>query len=251
MAKQFENSIADLAPAERSLRASVAFGGALVLIAAGIIAWVTGAILAIVVLLVLAFFAVAAAWFMSSRSAKTTVAADERTKIEWHTAMPEIQRQDLNIEVIQLLKVLDVSSDQIADLQSAYIVAEDLALRQIQQEEASLVLRHVTVGNVPFTAVILKQDYIACIETSFIVSPELRQDRVDAVLRKIAAVKASLAMQKLKIDVRLMFVMITQLVPENEAKLRKTVKERFADTPVTSDIRFLDFETLQRIYVTD
>jgi hypothetical protein len=31
------------------------------------------------------------------------------TKLEWLSAMPEIQRQDLNNEVIQLSKVLDVS----------------------------------------------------------------------------------------------------------------------------------------------
>jgi hypothetical protein len=83
------------------------------------------------------------------------------------------------------------------------------------------------------------------------VSPELRQDRIDAIIRKIAAVKSAVQKQELKLDVRLMLVLITQLSHEHELQLRKIVKERFADTPVTSDIRFLDFETLQRIYVTD
>ena len=109
----------------------------------------------------------------------------------------------------------------------------------------------VTIGNVPFTAVLLKNDYVACIDVSFLVSPELRQDKIEAILRKIAAVKAAVTHQELKLDVHLMLVLITQLTAEDENTLRKIVKKRFAKPPVTSDIRFLDFETLQRIYVTD
>lgn len=251
MAKEFENSVADLAPDEKAIAVPTAFGGALALTMIGSFMTAAAENWPIAALFVLAFVAVAVAWFLSWRAGRNGVASKERTKLAWHTAMPEIQRQDLNIEVIQLSKVLDVSSDQIADLQSAYIVAEDLALRQIQQEEAALLLRHVTIGNVPFTAVLVKDDYVACIEASFVVSPELRQDRVEAIIRKIAAVKAVVQKEGLKLDVRLMLVLITQLTSEDEDKLRRVVKKRFADTPVTIDIRFLDFESLQRIYVTD
>ena len=251
MAKEFEKSIDELSPADTSAAASAASIGALVLLAAAsVIAFLTGT-WAIAVTVLLAFGSTASALLLSWKASRINQAASDRTKLEWRSAMPEIQRQDLNIEVIQLSKVLDVSSDQIADLHSAYIVAEDLALRQIQQEEGSLLLRHVTVGNVPFTGVLVKRNYIACLETSFVVSPELRQDRIDAIIRKIAAVKSAVQKQELKLDVRLMLVLITQLSHEHELQLRKIVKERFADTPVTSDIRFLDFETLQRIYVTD
>ena len=47
--------------------------------------------------------------------------------------------------------------EQLGDLQSAYIVAEDLALRQIQQEENIPLMRHVSVGGVPFDAVMIKR----------------------------------------------------------------------------------------------
>ena len=50
----------------------------------------------------------------------------------------------------------------------------------------------------------------------------------------------------------LMVVLVTQLTFEDEERLRKTLnRKRFAGTPVEVEIRLLDFEALQRIYVTD
>src|SRR5687767_8365248 len=66
---------------------------------------------------------------------RRTAAVDDRRFIHWDAAMPEIQRQNVNLEVRELARLLDVGSEQLPDLLSAYIVAEDLALRQIQQEE--------------------------------------------------------------------------------------------------------------------
>src|SRR4051794_27097476 len=57
-------------------------------------------------------------------------ALDDRRFIRWDAAMPEIQRQNVNLEVRELARVLGVGNDQLADLLSAYVVAEDLALRQ-------------------------------------------------------------------------------------------------------------------------
>jgi hypothetical protein len=51
---------------------------------------------------------------------------------------------------------------------------------------------------------------------------------------------------------KLMMILITQLNPEDETRLRAGLgKRRFSSTPVDIDIRLLDFEALQRIYVTD
>jgi hypothetical protein len=251
MASELENSVASFTPEENPLIPTVAFAAGCSAALIGLIVAAAAGSWFLAFLFLLALFSLAAGWFLGWRSNRVHVAELDRPKVGWQSSMPEIQRQDLNIEVIQLSKVLDVSSDQIADLQSAYIVAEDLALRQIQQEEGSPLLRHVTIGNVPFTAVLVKDDYVACLELSFLVSPEVRQDRIEAILRKISAVKLAVQKQELKFDIRLMLVLITQLTSEDEAKLRSGIKQRFADAPVTIDIRFLDFESLQRIYVTD
>ena len=208
--------------------------------------WVFTAIL-LVSLVVVAIFSVKSIFL----SRKFLAAADQK-RVEWETALPEIQRQNLNIEVFELSKILEVESGQIGDLQSAYIVAEDLALRQIQQEENVPLMRHVTLGGAPFDAVLVKNDVISCIEVAFLVAPDMRQERVEAIMRKIALVKKTFGEMHGRMKVRLMMVLVTQLTPEDDDQLRSMLNsKRFAETPVDIDIRLLDFEALQKIYVTD
>ena len=190
---------------------------------------------------------------LSSRTTKRLAAAQEESRIDWQSALPEVQRESLNIEVAELTRILEVTSEQVGDLQSAYIVAEDLALRQIQQEEQVPLLRHVSIGGVPFDAVLVKQDLIICGEVSFLVAPDLRQERIESMLRKMARVQNVLQQMNVAMRVRLMIILITQLTVEDEEQLRKKLNaaKRFSGTPVEIEIRFLDFEALQRIYVTD
>jgi len=179
-------------------------------------------------------------------------AANEQKRIDWQTALPEIQRQNLNLEVFELSKILEVESEQISDLQSAYIVAEDLAMRQIQQEENVPLMRHVTLGKAPFDAVLVKDGVISCIEVAFLVTPDVRQEKVDAMMRKIALVKKAFGDAEIGLEIRLMMVLITQLTSTDGDRLRSVLNsKRFSNTPVDIDIRLLDFEKLQKIYVTD
>lgn len=190
--------------------------------------------------------------FLSSRTTRKLAAAGDESRIDWESALPEVQRESLNIEVVELSRILEVSTEQISDLQSAYIVAEDLALRQIQQEEQVPLLRHVSLGDVPFDAVLVKLDMIVCAEVSFLVAPELRQERIGSMMRKMARVKKVLNEMNVGMDIRLMVILVTQLNFEDEERLRKSLNtKRFSGTPVDVDIRLLDFEALQRIYVTD
>jgi amino acid permease len=179
-------------------------------------------------------------------------AIDDRKFIRWDAAMPEIQRQNVNIEVRELAKLLNVGNDQLADLLSAYIVAEDLALRQIQQEENLPLMRHVSIGKTPFDGILVDQDLITCIEVSFLVVPDVRQEKIESMLKKIALAKKNLAEMKSRLRLRLMLVLVTQLTADEEERLRgMLITRRFSDTPVDIDIRLLDFEILQKIYVSD
>jgi len=178
--------------------------------------------------------------------------AGERKLIKWDAALPELQRQNVNLEVKELARLLGVENDSMPDLLSAYIVAEDLALRQIQQEEKLPLMRHVQLGSTPFDAIMLEQDLITCIEVSFLVVPELRQDKIESVLKKISVAKRTLADMKVRVRLHLMIVLVTQLTDEEEDLLRgMLISRRFTDTPVDIDIRMLDFESLQKIYLTD
>jgi len=183
---------------------------------------------------------------------RKTEALDDRKFIKWDSSSPEIQRQNVNVEVRDLARVIGVGDEGLTDLLSAYIVAEDLALRQIQQEENHPLMRHVSVGRVPFDGILVDQDLITCIEVAFLVAPDIRQERIEAMLKKVAQAKKDLAEMKSRLRLRLMLVLVTQLSNEEEEQLRGIlVSRRFTDAPVDIDIRLLDFERLQKVYVSE
>ena len=179
-------------------------------------------------------------------------AVDDRKFIRWDAAMPEIQRQNVNVEVRELARLLGVGREQLNDLLSAYIVAEDLALRQIQQEENLPLMRHVSIGGMPFDGILVDQELVTCIETAFLVVPDVRQEKIESMLKKISQAKRNLLDMKSRLRLRLMLVLVTQLSETEEEQLRgMLVTRRFTDTPVDIDIRLLDFEMLQKVYVSE
>ncbi len=190
--------------------------------------------------------------FLNAGSNRRLIATSDRRLVKWDAALPELQRQNVNLEVKELARLLGVENGRSGDLLSAYIVAEDLALRQIQQEEKLPLLRHVQLGTTPFDAIMIEQDMITCIEVSFLVVPDVRQDKIESMLKKVTQAKKNLAEMKLRLRVKLMLVLVTQLTLDEEDTLRgMLITRRFSDTPVDIDIRLLDFESLQKIYVTD
>jgi hypothetical protein len=180
-------------------------------------------------------------------------AVDDRKFIYWDAAMPELQRQNVNIEVRELARQLTVGNDQLSDLLSAYIVAEDLALRQIQQEENRPLMRHVSIGGTPFDAILTDQDLIVCIEVAFVVVPDVRQDRIEAMIKRISQARTNLAKNKSRLRLRLMLVIVTQLTPDEVEELEENLRRRsFKNMQFDAvDIRILDFEMLQKLYLTD
>lgn len=189
--------------------------------------------------------------YLNLRQVKKLATGENVKKLDWEIALPDRQRQKLNIEVRELAELLQIESEQMSDLLSAYIVAEDLALRQIQQEAKLPVMRHVQIGNVPFDGVLVKQDMITCIEVSFLVTPNINQEKINEMMQKASMLKKNFKQMNLDSKIRLLLVLVTQLDQAGEAKLRSTLVGKFKSTPVDVDIRLLDFEGLQKIYAMD
>ncbi len=179
---------------------------------------------------------------------KRQTLSDKNKNLAWKIELPTSQQDKLNKEVIGLAKTLDITQEQLTDLLSAYIVAEDLAMRQIQQEAGIPVLRHVQIGQTPFDGVLVKQDLITCIEVTFLIAPKITQEKINWYLSKITSAKKALKVLQLDGKMRLLLVLVTQLDQRGEAELRSSLVEKFADTTVDVDIRLLDFEGLQKIY---
>jgi len=212
-------------------------------VAALILGYLTAAIVILIAGAALAIYPV-------FRSILETRAGNEGLK--WQPADPAIQRQQLGISVDYLSKSLDIDAESLADLQSAFIVAEDLALRQIQTQEKCAVIRQSEVFGIAFDAIYLKDRTLVCIEVIFLVTPAVSDERISAVLKKSKAVAIAARKSVAELNVRLMLLIITQLQPEDLQKLRANLTaSRFSGTPVDIDIRFMDFEALQRIYVCD
>jgi hypothetical protein len=197
--------------------------------------------------------AIFAAVVLVDIAARRRIAAtDDRKFIDWNSEMPEVQRENASIEVRELARLLKVEDDQLPELYMAFVVACDLALRQIQQEENLPLMRHVSIGKAPFDAILVDQDLITCIEVAFLVEPNVRNEKVESMLKKIARAKKNLVEMKSGLRLRLMLVLVTQLNEQEEEDLRATLgTKRFSDTPVDIDIRMLDFETLQQLYLSE
>jgi len=201
------------------------------------------------IMVLLSFAMAGAGAYLYFNSVKRPLGLQHR--LEWHPTQTDVQKQSLALEVEGIASSLELDPLQTTELFSAYVVAEDLALRRIQQEHSAAMIRHLQVGGAPFDALIIESDELICVEVSFVVKPDLRQEKVDAMLRKMGTVKRYLAAERLDVALRLMLVVVTQLTPDevDEIKSRLTGK-RFPDSPVNIDIHFFDFEELQKTYVT-
>ncbi len=250
MAKELENSLERFARPASSSGFQIAAVVAIVLLAAAIVATAVSSFLVAGALSGLSLVAVIALVLVSSRSRKNASAQSAASRILWEPAEPEVQRQTLHVAVGEISRILKVQPEGVGELQTAFIVGEDLALRQIQLEENVPVMRHVAVGGVPFDAAFTKETILVCCEVCFLVSPELGQDRVAAMMRKVGSVKRSIAEMNIGLEVRLMVILVTQMADGEVTKLRETLStKRFSSTPVDIDIRLMDFEGLQRVYV--
>ncbi|MBA2380422.1 MAG: hypothetical protein H0V76_12695 [Blastocatellia bacterium] len=189
---------------------------------------------------------------VARRSYANLAGSRARFEINVDSASPDIQCENLNIEVRELARVLDAQPDQQPDLRTAFIVAEDLALRQIQIEEGVSIIRHVSVGGIPFDAAFFRGGDLVCAEVSFLVSPDIRQERLDSIMRKIALLKHVIEQRSPSTRLVLMMVVITQLGGDENAMLSNNIRtKRFKTTPVDIEIRMLDFETLQSVFIKE
>ena len=251
MIKQNERGLANFArPASNSL-VLAAGAAALFFLAIGLVFTLSLQNFGLAGIFMLSILGLAFCVWINISQWKRIVVGEVNKRLTWEIDLPESQRQKLNHEVIALAKILDISQEQLSDLLSAYIVAEDLALRQIQQEARMPVMRHVQIGNVPFDGVLVKHDVVTCIEVTFLVTPNISQEKINLIMNKMASTKQAFNQLKIGAKMRLLLVLVTQLDQQAEAQLRSSLVKKFGQTPVDVDIRLLDFEGLQKIYAMD
>jgi hypothetical protein len=166
--------------------------------------------------------------------------------------LPEAQRRKLNAEVYEIADVIGIGKEQLGDLRAAYILAEDLALRQIEQEKKLPLKRHIRIGKAEFDAVFISHDVSTLVDVRFLVTADIPQKKIDSILSKVETVKRIFARTKSKTRVRLMLILVTQIDAAEEARLHASVATKFRSMAIDSvEIRLFDFEGLQRIFTED
>lgn len=199
--------------------------------------------------ILVALFGSALNEWLTMREVRKISMTDSRRNTAWDILSPDTQKKKLTAEVRKLAALMNIPDEQLSDLLSAYIVAEDLALREIQFEEKIPLLRHVSIGGCDYEAILYNDDKLICMDVSFLVSPEIKQEKIDAILKKVGQTKIVMSKLRPELKVELLLVLVTQLDEEEETKLRDSLgKNRFPNTPVSVDIRLKDFEKLQKHY---
>lgn len=208
---------------------------------------------AVILLLLLPLGGLILGTFVILRNAQSFAAFGGGAKEDFGELMlPESQRRKLNADVRELAAILGIGNEQLGDLRAAYILAEDLALRQIEQEKKLPLKRHVRAGGAEFDAVFISRDVSTFVEVMFLVTSDISQKKIDAILNKMEAVKKNFAgVSRTKTKIRLLLALVTQLDAADENRLRSSLSAQFAATPVDVDVRLFDFEGLQRIFTED
>lgn len=181
---------------------------------------------------------------------KLSIAGND-SEIGWKIMPAAKQQQKLNGEVSELAKILSIPANQMSDLRSAYIVAEDLALRHIEKESQLPLMRHISLEGIEFDAVLINQEIIKCVEVTFLVTPNISDEKIAVILGKVEQAKKKLAQIRPHTKLVLLLALVTQLDRTGEAKLRSNLGSKFDETPVDVDIRLFDFEELQRIFTAE
>jgi hypothetical protein len=251
MIKQRERALANFARPASNFWVLAAGTIALICLAIGLVSALSAQSYGLAGLFLLSIFGLVFFLWTNLNQWKKITVGETNQRLAWEIDLPESQRQKLNHEVIALAKILDISQEQLTDLLSAYIVAEDLALRQIQQEARMPVMRHVQIGSVPFDGVLVKNDVVTCIEVTFLVTPNISQEKINLIMNKMASTKKAFSRLNVGTKMRLLLVLVTQLDQTAETQLRSSLVKKFGQTPVDVDIRLLDFESLQKIYAMD
>jgi len=193
----------------------------------------------------------ASVWLILRHHRKLTVSAGDE-KIDWQLTEPDEQKNKLNAEVIELAATLGIPKQQIGDLRSAYIVAEDLALRQVEFEAGIPMMRHIDIGDARFDGLLVDHDVVTCIDVMFLVKPDIAQEKISSMVNKTEYAVKKLQELRPGTKLKLLLAIVTQFGPEEEETMRSLLIEKFGRTAVyLAEIRLMDFEGLQRIYSAD
>lgn len=169
----------------------------------------------------------------------------------WSPMTPEQQKRKLNLAVSAIMKALSLPEAQKPDVRSAYVIAEDLALRHIEINQQMPFMRHVVLEGVPFDGVAVKDKQLYCAEVEFLTTPVFPPERFAAIFDKIDYAKQRVHLTRPDVKVILMIILVTQLQPGEDDFHKNLRKEIVEHAPVEVIAPILNFEQLQHSFLNE
>lgn len=203
------------------------------------------------------------AWLVSKHHTKLYTSTPVIAEMSLNTLTPDQQRRKLNSEVSSIVSAIaqanenseskkKTDSTQRNDIRTSFIVAEDLALRQLELEYGETFMRHASLEGVPFDGVWINTDRIAGIEVKYLDIPFLPQESVDSLLDKAEYAAARLKRTRPDASFSFVLTLVTQLSSEEQTKLRMGLENKFALTPVKKiELKVFDYDSLQNAFMSD
>lgn len=165
---------------------------------------------------------------------------------------PEQQKRKLNLAVSAISHALELPEANRADVRSAYVIAEDLALRQIEIIYQLPLLRHRVLEGVPFDGVAVQDETVFCIEVEFLTAPEFSSERLTAIFDKTDYASQRVRLSNARMKIKLVLILITQLSPADEAAFHKKLEKQIRlGAPVDVEAPIFNFEQLQHTFLNE
>ncbi len=165
---------------------------------------------------------------------------------------PEQQKRKLNLAVSAIMHALSLPETNRPDVRSAYVIAEDLALRQIEIIYSLTLLRHRVLEGVPLDAVAIKDKTLFCVEVEFLTAPEFPPERLAAIFDKIDYANQRVRLLNPDSKIMLVLILITQLSSSDEEIFHKKLEKQIrAHAPVEVDAPIFNFEQLQHTFLNE
>lgn len=202
-------------------------------------------------------------WLVSKHHTKLYSGTPNDADMSLSTLTPEQQRRKLNLEVSSILSGIAQAHESNGngsteiphrnEIRMAYIVAEDLALRQLEIEYGDTFMRHASLEGVPFDGVWVNSNKISGIEVKLLDVPFLAQEVVDSLLDKAEYAASRLKHTRPDATFCLVLALVTQLNEEDQVKLRIALENKlFALSPIKKvEVKPFDFDFLQSAFMAD
>lgn len=168
----------------------------------------------------------------------------------WQLMSLDEQKRKFREKIQRISANVNLTEAQIKDLQIDYLAAEDLALRQIEQERKIPLSRRAKVAGEEFDAIFISRNALTLIEIVLLTEPNFQPTEFFGILKKIAPVKRKSVRFGFDAKIKILLIIVKHYESDDDDELRSSLIDIFASTPVNADIRFFDFEALRKNFTT-